>query len=212
MKQNKKLKEIRLNADAVEIRADEAEPSKMILEGYPVVFGKEVYIQCEDGGWFEQVDPHAFDDADLSDVCLKYAHNDDFLIMARTRNKSLALTIDEHGLFMRAELIPTQNNRDVYEMVKSGLLSEGSFAFTVTDDVQEVVDGQIHRNIKSVGKLFDVSVCPNGAYGSLTNIYARSLEALESAQAIKAEAKKRAEVIRQRNRNKIKIAKEATRL
>ena len=207
---NDRLKEIRLSADNVEVRADENEPTKMIIEGYPVVFDKEVLINSDDGSWYEKIDSHAFDNADMKDVALKYAHSDDFFIMARTRNKSLTLSVDEKGLFMHAELIPTSNNKDVYEMVKSGLLTEGSFAFTVADDIQEVIDGYIHRNITAVDKLFDVSICPNGAYGSFTEIYARSFEALESVQKMKLESEKRVKTLRERNRNRVKLLKEET--
>lgn len=201
----KKLKELRLATENLEVRADEQDNAKMIIEGYPVVFGKEAYIDCGFDGWFEQIDRSAFDNTDMSDVALKYNHNDNKLILARTRNDSLKLTIDDHGVFMHAELIDTTEATDVYKMVKSGLLTEGSFAFTVTDDREEFKDGEVHRTITGIGKLFDVAICPNGAYGDLTEIYARSYDLLESKKKDKAEALKRCEVLRLRNKNKIKI-------
>ena len=103
---DKKQKEIRLNnVENLQIRNDEQEENKMVIEGYPIVFDKETYIDCFFGGWYEKIDRNAFANADMSDVCLKYNHNDDFFIMARTRNNSLQLTIDDHGVFMHAELI-----------------------------------------------------------------------------------------------------------
>jgi len=177
----------------------------MIIEGYPVVFDQEAYIDCGWDGWYEKIDRNAFANADISDVALKYNHNDNIFILARTRNDSLKLTFDDKGIFIHAELIDTQTNRDVYKMVQSGLLSEGSFAFTVTDDKEELVDGQVHRTITGIGKLFDVAICPNGAYGNLTEIYARSYDLLESKKKGKAEALKRCELIRLRNRNKLKL-------
>jgi HK97 family phage prohead protease len=201
----KLTKELRLATENLSVRADEAEQSKMIIEGYPVVFNKEAYIDCFFDGWYEQIDRNAFANADMSDVALKYNHNDNIFILARTRNGSLTLTVDDHGIFMHAELIDTTTNRDVYEMVKSGLLTEGSFAFTVTDDRQEIKDGQVHRTITGIGKLFDVAICPNGAYGDLTEIYARSLDLLESKKQGKAEALKRCAIMRLKNKNKIKL-------
>ena len=207
----KKLKELRLATEALEVRADEQESAKMIIEGYPIVFEKETYIDMGWDGWYEKVDRNAFANADMSDVCLKYNHNDNIFILARTRNGSLTLTIDDHGVFMHAELIDTTTNRDVYEMVRSGLLTEGSFAFTVEEqEVHEIgmygADNyEMHRTIKSIGKLFDVAICPNGAYGDLTEIYARSFDLLESEQKGKAEALKRRNVLRLKNINKIKI-------
>lgn len=207
----KKLKELRLATENLTVRADEQEASKMIIEGYPIVFDQETYIDLGWDGWHEKVDRNAFDGADMSDVCLKYNHNDNVFILARTRNGSLTLTIDDHGVFMHAELIDTTTNRDVYEMVRSGLLAEGSFAFTVEEqEVHEIgVYGtdtyEVHRTIKRIGKLFDVAICPNGAYGDLTEIYARSYDLLESKQKGKAEALKRCAVLRLKNINKIKL-------
>ena len=157
MANKKLLKELRLNFENVEVRS-EGENSPMIIEGYPVVFDKEQFIFDGKRSFYEKIDKHAFDNADMSDVCLKYNHNDNVLILARTRNDSLKLSIDEHGLFMRAELIDTTTNIDVYKMVKSELLKEGSFAFTVKDKTEERrADGAVLRNILEIGKLFDVS-------------------------------------------------------
>lgn len=199
----KLMKEIRLNE--CEVRADDQEEGKMIIEGYPIVFDKEAYIEGWDGGFYEKVDKKAFDNADMSDVCLKINHNDDFFICARTRNGSLTLTPDEKGMFIHAELIDTTQNRDVYKMVQAGLLTEGSFAFTVTDDTEEVKDGEIHRTIKGIGKLFDVAICTNGAYGNLTEIYARSYEALENVKRNKLENERHLVILKLRNRNKVKL-------
>ncbi len=202
-------KELRLATENLAVRSDEQ--SKMIIEGYPIVFDKETLIDYGFDSWYEKVDRNAFANADMSDVALKYNHNDNKLILARTRNDSLKLTIDDHGVFMHAELIDTTEATDVYKMVKSGLLTEGSFAFTVEEqEVHEIGEYgtdtyEIHRTIKSIGKLFDVAICPNGAYGDLTEIYARSYDLLEGKQKGKAEALKRCEVLRLKNKNKIKI-------
>lgn len=197
----KLTKEIRLQAENVSVRAEE---DKMIVEGYPVVFDREAFIGCDEWGWFEKVDKSAFDRADMTDVCLKYNHNDDFFILARTRNGSLTLKADEHGLFMHAELIDTTDNVDVYKMVKAGLLTEGSFAFTVTDETEEIIDGKSHRTITGIGKLFDVAICPNGAYGDLTEIYARSRDLVETKFGT-LESEKRCELLRLKNSNKLKL-------
>lgn len=203
---DKKQKEIRLNnVENLQIRNDEQEANKMVIEGYPIVFDKETYIDCFFGGWYEKIDRNAFANADMSDVCLKYNHNDDFFIMARTRNNSLQLTIDDHGVFMHAELINTTQNRDVYEMVKSELLKEGSFAFTVEEWTENIdANEDLHRTINKIGKLFDVAICPNGAYGDMTEIYARSYDLLENNHK-KLESLKRCKLLKLRNKNKIKL-------
>lgn len=206
---NQKLpKEIRLNPKLlnVEQRA-EGEEETMIVEGYPIVFDKEAFIGAPDWGWFEKVDKKAFDNADMSDVVLRYNHNDlGFVILARTRNNSLQLKVDDKGVFMHAELIDTTTNRDIYKMVKSELLTEGSFAFTISDETEEKIDGQIHRTITGIGKLFDVSICDNGAYGDLTEIYARSREVVETKRAELENAEhSKVNILRLRNKNKLLI-------
>lgn len=164
----------------IEQRADD-ESGSMKASGYPVVFDKETFIGFEGRGFYESIDPRAFDNADMSDVCLRYNHSDNFLIMARTRNDSLRLSVDDTGLRMDSDLIPTSFNKDMYIATRAGLLTEGSFAFTVRkDDKEKRSDGYIHRRILEVGKLFDVSICDNGAYGDKTAIYARSLEQAEA--------------------------------
>lgn len=214
MSKEKLTKELRLNTTTLEVRADDTDNAKMIVEGYPIVFDKETYIGEEPWGWYEKIDRNAFSKTKMDDVVLRYNHNDNFLVLARTRNNSLKLTIDDKGVFMHAELIDTTQNRDVYKMVEAGLLSEGSFAFTVNDEtVREVGnfnsnDYEIHRTILGIERLFDVAICPNGAYGNLTEIYARSKEMLESKTLGKAEALQRCEILRLKNRAKITLLKE----
>ena len=165
---NKKIKEVRLR----ELRATD-EGEKMSVEGYAIVFDEPT-----DLGYIEIIERGALDNCDMSDVCMKYNHEDSKLIMARTRNKSLRLTVDDHGLKINADLIDTQSNRDIYKSIQAGLLDKMSFAFIVSDANWDTVDGQDIRRITGIGKLFDVSVVDVPAYDQ-TEIYARSKEAVE---------------------------------
>lgn len=159
----------------VEFRASEEE-GKMILEGYPVIFDEETLIGDKEWGWYEVIDKKALDNADLSDVPLKYNHGDAKGILARTRNGSLKLTVDSKGLKMRAELIDTTDNVDIYKCVKSGLLDKMSFAFNVLEDEVVQTKGETpRRKITKIGRLFDVAVVDLPAYDQ-TSIYARSKE------------------------------------
>ena len=94
--------------------------------------------------------------------------------MARTRNNSLELKKDEKGLYMRATLIDTQSNKDIYKSIKSGLLDKMSFAFIVDKDEYDYDTDT--RKILSIEKLFDVSVVDMPFYDA-TSVYARGLEA-----------------------------------
>ena len=205
MHKEKLMKEIRIKTSELSVRDDGgSNEGKMIVEGYPIVFEKEAFIGEGNRGWWEKIDRHAFDNADMSDVCLKYNHNDNFFILARTRNKSLTLTPDDHGVFIHAELIDTSENRDVYKMIRAKLLTEGSFAFTASDEKEEIINGEPHRTIMEIGTLFDIAVCVNGAYGDLTELYARSRELVET-KLNRSEDLGKVQRIRLVNVNKLKL-------
>ena len=157
-----------------ELRAlDITEENKdMIVEGYAAVFETET-----DLGWCKEViSRDAFNDCNMSDCVLKYNHNDNCLILARTRNKSLELTVDNKGLKIKANLIDTTQNRDIYKMIKAGLLDKMSFAFSVRKQEWDYENDV--RRITEISQLFDVSVVDVPAYET-TEIYARSKEDYE---------------------------------
>lgn len=170
----KKIKEVRLK----EVRAiGDEESDRMIVEGYAIVFDEPSDL----GGYTEIIERGALDNCDMTDVCMKYNHEDTVLIMARTRNRSLQLSVDDHGLRVYAELIDTTSNRDIYKSIRSGLLDKMSFAFIVSDANWDTIDGRDTRRISGIAKLFDVSVVDVPAYDQ-TEIYARSKEVAEKEQ------------------------------
>ena len=172
----------------IEMRKDEgADDGKMIIEGYAAVFDSETLIGTEDWGFYESIDKRAFEGANMKDVPLKYNHSDAVPILARTRNKSLELSVDDKGLFIRAELLDTQDCIDMYKRIKAGLIDKMSFAFTVKEE--NVREGKTpHRKILRFDRIFDVSVVDTPAYDD-TSIYARSLDRVETWKR-QAEAEK----------------------
>ena len=178
------MKEIRL----IEMRAAE----QMIVEGYAVVFD-----QVTDLGWVKEViDRNALDNADMSDIVMKYNHEDNILPMARTRGGSLQFEVDDHGLKIRAKLPDTTQNRDIYTLIQDGVLSKMSFAFTVAREEMDFDTDT--RRILEIDKLFDVSVVDVPAYEG-TEIYARSKEDYEEEKRkykkLKLEKKKALAII-----------------
>lgn len=171
------MKEKRL----VEIRALE-ETEGMTVEGYAAVFDS-----VTDLGWMKEViDRNAFDGADMSDIVMKYNHEDSFLPMARTRGGSLQFNVDDHGLKIKANLPDTTTNRDIFTLIKEGVLSKMSFAFTVKNEEYDYETDT--RRILSFDKIFDVSVVDVPAYET-TEIYARSKEDYEKEKLSYAKKK-----------------------
>ena len=145
-------------------RREEDESGKMVIEGYAAVFDKETLIGAEDWGFYESIDKKAFDGANMKDVPLKYNHSDNVPILARTRNKSLELSVDDKGLFIRAELLDTTDSVDMYKRIKAGLIDKMSFAFTVKDEDMWMEEKSTHRKITRFDRIFDVSVVDTPAY------------------------------------------------
>lgn len=168
------------------------EDSRMIVEGYAVVFEQPQTYTFGDDTYTETISRNALDGADMRRVVMRYNHNDTVFAMARVKNGSLNLTTDDFGLKIRAELIDTQSNRDLYRMIRDGLVDEMSFAFTVAQggDVWEYSDdySTVKRTINRIETVYDVSAVDNGFYEN-TSIYARTFETVDALKA-EAEAKK----------------------
>lgn len=175
-------KETRISS--IEFRTLDNDEDKMIIEGYAITFNSP----ATHWGMTEVIDSRALDDTDMTDVPLKYNHDDSHLIMARTRNKSLQLVKDEKGLKIIAELIDTQSNRDIYKSIKAGLLDKMSFAFTTKDEEYDYTTDT--RTIRAIDKLYDVSVVDVPYYDS-TSLFARKLDNSEEYVKAKQEEKRK---------------------
>ena len=135
------------------INREEENPSYEV-KGYASTFEPYLMFTDEDGTeYFEQIDPKAFDEADLSDVVFRIDHEG--AVYARTSAGTVELWTDEHGLGNRVDLSKTQKARDLYEDIKVGNYPKMSFAFTVAKDH---FDRSSHtRVVDKIAKVFDVS-------------------------------------------------------
>ena len=158
----------------------EEDEQKMVLEGYAIVFNQETLIGDKDKGFIESIDRNALKNANMKDVPMKYNHDDSFLIIARTRNNSLRLTVDDIGLKVRAELIDTDSNKDIYKMVKAGLLDKMSFAFTVSSQKIDRSGDIPKRTITGIDRLYDVSIVDLPAYDQTSIVVGRSLALVDT--------------------------------
>ena len=154
------MKEKEIRKIDLQFRTETNDEEKMEVKGYAVVFNSpETY------GYTEVISDKALDEADMSDVVLRYNHNDSFMVLARTRNNSLKLKKDEKGLFMEATLQDNiTEHRNIFNAIDSGLIDKQSFAFTVEEDEYDYETDT--RTITKIGKLFDVSVVDQPFYNA----------------------------------------------
>lgn len=154
------MKEKEVRKLDIQFRAEDSEDGKMEIKGYAAV-----YDSPETYSYTELIAKGAFDEADMSDVVLRYNHNDNFMVLARTRNKSLDLSVDEKGLYMDAKLQEdVSTHRDIFNAIKSKLIDKQSFAFTVEEDTYDYDTDT--RTITKIGKVFDVSVVDQPFYNA----------------------------------------------
>lgn len=165
----------------IDFRAVDNDDGKMIIEGHAITYDQPATHQYGSRKFTEVIQRGALDNTDMKDVPLRYNHNDTWCIMARTRNNSLQLIKDDVGLKIRAELIDTQSNRDIYKSIQERLIDGMSFSFTVADQGDEWSYGEKEtiRKVKAINRLYDVSVVDTPFYDT-TSVFARSFELLES--------------------------------
>lgn len=176
------MKEKEIRKLDLQFRAETNEEEKMEIKGYAVVFNSpETY------SYTEVISERALDEADMSDVVLRYNHNDSFMVLARTRNKSLELTTDEKGLYMSATLQDDiTEHKNIFNAVKSGLIDKQSFAFTVEEEEYDYDTDT--RTITKIGKLFDVSVVDQPFYNATdVSVASKNDDFLERRETLRKE-------------------------
>lgn len=123
------------------------------VRGYASTYEPYVLFEWEGIQYSEQIDRNAFDGADMSDVIFLYNHEG--MVHARMKNGTLTVKPDDHGLYIEADLSSTTQSRELFESIKTGLVDQMSFAFTVRTDEY---DKKTHlRTIKQFEKIYDVS-------------------------------------------------------
>ena len=153
-----------------ELRSEEGERQDYV-HGVPVVFNTPTCLfEYEGVKFYEQIDRHAFDNCDMSDVIFNYNHGG--RVAARIRNNTLKRAINDVGMEMDAFLGGTQFGRDLLEDIRGGYIDKMSFAFVVAEDGEEYDQATHTRTITRIKKLYDVSAVDIPAYDT-TSISAR---------------------------------------
>jgi HK97 family phage prohead protease len=141
------------NMPMMETRAAEGEEQSYIVEGYATTFEPYVLFEYDGIQYKEQIMPEAFEECDMTDVIFVKDHEG--TVFARTKNGSLTLEVDNHGLMSRADLGRTSAAREMHEEIEAKMYTQMSFAFTVAEDSY---DSEKHlRKIRRIKKLYDVS-------------------------------------------------------
>jgi HK97 family phage prohead protease len=140
------------------------------VQGYATTFGAPYALwECDGVTYYERIDAHALDGADMADVIMQFDHNG--RVFARTSNGTLRLTPDAHGLRVDADLSKSPAAREMHEEISAGLVTKMSWSFIVSEDAY---DRDAHtRTIQKIKKVFDVSAVSIPANGD-TDISARS--------------------------------------
>ncbi len=152
-------RERRSFAGVVEVREESGQP---VIDGYAAVFGQTIEIM---GMFEEEIDPAAFDRAlkEKQDVrCLK--NHDPSLLLGRTKNGTLRLSVDDHGLKYDSDPPDTTAGKDAVTEIKRGDMSGSSFAFRIRKEEWIEEEGKKDKRIIKDVDLFDVSPCTYPAF------------------------------------------------
>lgn len=176
------------------------EEENYIVEGYASTFEPYVLMQIDGEDFSERIDPHAFDDADMTDVVFLLDHTG--RVYARTKNNTITLEVDEKGLLTRTDLSKTEASRSVAEDIAVGNYSQMSFAFTVAEDHFDIESRT--RVIDRIKKVYDISAVafpanPDTNIGlSMRDYFHGAMEEVREAERLQREAeeleRRRAEV------------------
>ncbi len=179
----------------------EEENQELWVDRYAARFNSPTVLFEIDGlEYKEQIASDAFTDCKMDDVIFNYNHSG--RVMARTRNKTLQLTVDDEGLFIRARLDGTEEGRSLYSDIKNGYIDRMSFRFQIG---QEAYDYQNRTwTVLRVKRLYDVSAVDIPAYDD-TSIEARKDAALEAEAQVQRQ-KVETELARRRLEIKLKLS------
>lgn len=165
--------EVRVAAPAT-TEGNEPEEAPMIIEGYAAKYNTVTTI----GGWFEEeILPGAFDDCLNDDIRALFNHDPNF-ILARTTSKTLTVAADKVGLKYSFTSPDRSYAEDLCDAIKTGDVSESSFAFRVAEENWIIGDSSKgvldKRQIVKFKTIFDVSPVTYPAYPD-TEVAQRSL-------------------------------------
>jgi len=140
---------------AVEQRNDD-DKDTLLFTGYASVFNKGYGVRDQRGQYTETIKPGAFKKTLQEQDDVRFLVNHDGIPLARTSSGTLELEEDDYGLFVRAELDPSNPTvAEIASAMKRGDLNEMSFAFAA---IRDDFDAREENREVTEARLFDVSV------------------------------------------------------
>ena len=164
-----------------------------MVEGYASTFERYKMMEIDGESYYEQIDRHAFDDADMTDVVFLRDHAG--RVLARTKNNLVELSVDDHGLHQRTNLGSTGASKEMYEDIQTGNYSQMSFSFVVAEDHYD--KSTKTRMIDKISKLYDISAVafpanPYTEIGLSARDYFNGVIEMEKAERLEAEKREHA--------------------
>ena len=129
------------------------------------------------GGFIEIIHKGFFDSVMDNDVRALWEHSM-LYPLARTKNKSLSLSLNDTGLGYAFSAPKTSYAEDLLINLDSGLVDESSFGFLVAEDGEDIErreDGRWIRHLTKAYKLIDVSPVTMAAFPN-TDVAKRSID------------------------------------
>lgn len=165
-----------------------------MVEGYASTFEPYELMQIDGVSYYERIEPTAFEEADLTDVVFLRDHTG--RVLARTKNDTIELSIDEHGLHQRTNLGLTEASRAMREDIAVGNYTQMSFSFVVAPNGDHYDRDTRTRVIDRIAKVYDISAVsfpanPGTDIGISMRDYFDGVIEMEKAERLEAEKRAR---------------------
>lgn len=163
------------------------------VEGYASTYEPYEMAEIDGRKFYERIDRHAFDETDMSDVVFLRDHEG--RVLARTKNNSIELSVDDHGLHHVTDLGLTGASKEMYEDIHAGNYQQMSFSFVVArDHFDKETDTRV---IDSIKKIYDISAVsfpanPGTEIGISSRSYFDGVIEVERAERLASEERARA--------------------
>jgi len=148
-----KLKSREYRDCTITIQEGAPDEGAFLVRGYAFKWAPYPLYEYDGETIYEEFKREAFADTDMSDIIMQLNHQG--TVMARLRNNTLKLTLDDVGGFIEADLSKSQDARNLYEAIDNGLIDRMSWGFIPGDyHFDRNTKTIVHTRIK---KIFDVS-------------------------------------------------------